>query len=706
MPFLNALVKLWETQQKRADELKKVQFGEAADTIWGYLGKNYNQLYEHMQSDKDHHPSFRPRINKTRQYVNVYLPFLLSTVSNRAAYPRRPELTDELEAMLVEIGGDQALEARAAVDARDKAKCYLMDWWMNYLPVEEYNLFREIRTCLPEALAKGRGVVWHHNQQGMHGMVPVTEYDTVDNLFVDPDHKRWKDLTYVIRRRERPCWWIADHFRIPVEKIRGKFQSQAQKAVQAANGGDSEKNDIATYYEVFSRMGVGHKLLGAAEELKEASDILDTIPYAWLAIMPGMDAPLNLQEDKLVGPDVDTLIRASLEWPIEFHQNNADPWPCTVLDFYPNADNPWATSSLEAALPLQIFLDHAYAYLMGKSMITSRQIVLLSKELGDAVKKTIKEGGDLEVAEFEGSVQDLQKAIHVLKFDDALDGLFQMISLVERAFERMIDMDPLLQGAEPQNQMRSAEEAALRGSHINNRPEEFRDITDDFLSRVACKESIATRLHVTARTVAPLFGEDGPEYEEGQAWIELTSQGLEEDPPPLVPPLSYLWSTQITTDDPVKAAGELSYKMEHGPGSRKNKAYMQQVGKNISQNVLPFALQLAVEQGYPQLYNSIMKILLGENVDMDELLLPEKDVQAMQQQQQQQAQQQAQEQQQAESQEAQAERDAKLQQQQMQTQGQLQQAAMSSDSQMEIEAMKAMLQQQAQAQQAKKGDSK
>lgn len=625
--FLSALVELWNKQADQAYDAKEKQFGKTAKQVWGFLGKSYRQLYQSAGEDSEDKPflgqrgqRYKPRINKTRQYINVYLPFLLTSVPNRIATPRRPALPKQIGAWLAATAGEEVVQMRAQLDMLDSLQSYLMSWWLNYLPVEEYDLFRESRTCIPEALAKGRGVVWHEMQPGRFGMVPVTEYDTVDDLYLDPDHKRWRDLGYIIRWRHKPAWQLAEQFGIPVAKIRGARTSHAQKAANAANGRQGQSsnvNDICDYMEVTSRIGLGHRLLSATDAIKDKREALDGIPNAWLAILPGMDHPLNLRPEWFdvdnPDPDAEMMIRQALEWPIPFYENRDDPWPCSVLDYYPNADDPWATSSLEAALPLQAFLDHAYAFLMGRARVSSRQLVLLSEALEEGLVDKIENGGDLEVARFKGTVQDIQKHIYQLKFDDPQDGLFTLIQLAERGFERMTDMDPLLQGAAPQTQMRSAEEAALRGAHINNRPDEFRDITTAWQGRIACKEGIASRLHVTPQTVAPLFGEeigeDGPD-------------GM----PTAMGPLTQAWAQFVNTDDPSEASAEMSYKTEYGPGQRKNKAYRDALTNTLSQQ-LPAFLQIGMGTGLVQPFNAMLRMIAGEEVEIEELMLPEEQMQ-------------------------------------------------------------------------------
>jgi hypothetical protein len=135
--------------------------------------------------------------------------------------------------------------------------------------------------------------------------------------------------------------------------------------------------------------------------MKQVADALDAIgPYVHLVIAPGVPYPLNLPpelvQDSVISQE-EMLKR--LEWPIAFCDDAAaNPWPCTCLDFYPNCDNPWASSPLEAGMAMQVFLDHLYSFIMSRVRSTCRDIIVLSKGLEADVKNAIESGLDQVIA--------------------------------------------------------------------------------------------------------------------------------------------------------------------------------------------------------------------------------------------------------------------------------------------------------------------
>jgi hypothetical protein len=606
MKLLEQICDLWLKQVDLCKKRKWDQFDRTAQKAWGFLGKTYSELYLARGEENDEFPHikgpfYKTRLNKSREFVSLMLPYIHQRVPNRLVSPRRPELPQELLQELMM----QGVQVAPTTTFEERMRAYLMQWWLNYLP-GEYNLNREARTAIQEALVKGRGVVWHEMVEGPYGEIPASYYDSVDNLLIDADCVQMRDAGFIIRRRQRQVYRVAEEYGIDPEKLRGQATSALQQALSAIHepayttNDESKKGDICVYYEVWSRMGVGHRLVGASEEMKEVSDALDAIgPYVHLVIAPGVPHPLNLPPDLIEGGIIsqEEIIKR-LEWPIAFFDDAAsNPWPCTVLDFYPNCDNPWASSPLEAGLAMQVFLDHLYSFIMSRVRSTCRDIIVLSKALEEEVKTAIESGVDQVIAQYNGEPGvDLQKLIQIVKFEPVNRDLWQVVSIVERAFEQATGISPLLAGAQPPAVDRSAAATQARESRLSSRPDDFADMVEDWMSRIAAKEAQATRLYVGPDVVAPLFNEDPAGMETG------------------VSAMTQYWATLVNTDDPAVASAELSYTVESGSGRRKNRQKLVADMTQLSQTLVQPYLQLAMS-GNPGPINALLG-LIGEAYEM------------------------------------------------------------------------------------------
>ena len=628
MDLLAQVVDLWLKQVEHCRQSKWKHFGKTAAKAWGFLGKNYRQLYLEQGSDSNPFPDgkaprYKTRLNKSREFIALMMPYVHAKVPNRLVMPRWPNMPSDVLQIIPE-----AAQTLMANNARGRVLSYLMNWYLNYLP-NENGLYREQRTALPEALVKGRAVLWHTLKERSTGPIPVSTFDTVDHLYIDADCQQMRDAGFIVRKRRTQAWKLARMFEVGVDKIRGQHESYQSQSVYEIQNDDAEPNfkkerDICEWFEIWSRMGIGHRLLGVPDSMKDISDQLDKLgDYVYLAILPGMKHPLNLPPELLgVGPDgefiaSDDEIRARVDWPVAYYEEDENPWPCSVLDFFPNQSDPWASSPLESALPMQEFLDHAYTFLMNRIGTTSRNLVITSTELEEAVDDGLVEGFDLELLKASGNPGvDVQRLIHMLQFPEVNKDFWQVIGLAERAFEQASGMDPLLYGGSGPRQMRSAEEAANREAHLTSRPDDLADCVEEWNSRIAAKEAQAARLYVRAAHIAPLFGEESAPVD------PMTGQPLVDEW--MMGPLTAAWNEFVVSDDPAEAAAELRYTVEAGSGRRKNKAKQAADATQIVQTLLQPFLQFGMSTGSLGPYRGLMEYM-GDAFDMpvDKLLLPD-----------------------------------------------------------------------------------
>jgi hypothetical protein len=327
--------------------------------------------------------------------------------------------------------------------------------------------------------------------------------------------------------------------------------------------------------------------------MQAQKEILNSLSdFAYMVIAPGVPFPLNLPPEVLLDPERAEEVQTRLNWPIPFHQAS-DPWPCSVLDFYPNAGNPWAASPLEGSLPLLIFLDHLYSFIMGRIRTTCRDIIVTNAALEDSLREALKSAVDQEIITIDGDLAEINRMINILDFKEVNGDYWKIVQAIERAFERASGMDPLLYGGGSGTQMRSAREADIREGHVTSRPNDFADMVEDWNSRIAHKEAIATRLLVPPPY--QLFGEEPIGTEDG---LDYSNS-----------PLSLAWASLVNTEDPGEAASHMRYTVEAGSGRRKNRQAMIADANNLSNTLLPSLQAYASATGDTAPFNAMLDIL-------------------------------------------------------------------------------------------------
>ncbi len=611
LPLLKEITDLWLKQIDFAEKAKERDFGLAAAQAWKYLGREYVPVYwegEHEFPSGEEGEVKPVIVGKSAEFVALMLPYIHARVPHRLVSPSRPpmpgnipvppQMDEEAARSLVE----QLAAQRAQLDSQDSFRAWLMQWWLNYITHEGYDLANEARTALPEALVKGVGLLWTELTDGPYGVMPASFYDSVDNLFIDPDAERLQDAAWIVRARQMSNWKIAERFGRDVRQIRGEMETSRRQAVRRVNPNTHKdtEGDVGTYYEVWSRMGVGHRLVGASQTMKREAEALDNLgAYVFLAVMPGVDEPLNLPSEAIAGAEVQSEWLPRIGWPIAFHAEPTDPWPCTPCAFYANAHDPWAQSPLASGQQCQVYLDQLYHYLMRRARTSCRDIIFTSSGLSLKNQDAIEKGADFEVVEYDGDPGlEIDNLVKILEFPSLNSDIWNVANMVERQFERATGMTPLLGGAQPDTQERSALASRVREAHTTSRPDDYADVVEAWMSRIAAKEARATRLFVPAPY--ELFGEPAPN--DAGEW---TPQSF----------LSAMWDQLVRTDDPRVAASELSYTVEAGSGRRKNKQKQAADATQLSQSLGQYFFGYGQLTGNFNAFNGLVK-MIAEALDV------------------------------------------------------------------------------------------
>jgi hypothetical protein len=616
MAILGEMTELWGKQIETAKTVKQKQFGDTADAIWHYMGKSYRDLAVELEGwgyrmPRDQEGPEKVRVAKVREFVSLMLPYIHEKVPHRTVRPRIPVPPDELhQAMMAAelLTAEQPIGIGPGPD--DFLRSWLLEYYLNYTP-GEYGLLFESRMACEEALCKGMGVVYHEFVDGPYGRMPVSSFDTIDGLFFDPDCRQRRHAGFMVRERVESVWQVAKLFNVDANKIRSSKSSHWMTNLRKASANKDDDiahadRDVCVWYEVWSRMGVGQHLKDAGDEVKNLAAAVESLnDHVYLAIMPGMDHPLNIPPEVLESEDKEDLIRR-VEWDMKTYEEPSNPWPASFLEFYPNPKNPYATSPIEAALPLQVFIDEMYAYLFARIRGTGRQIGVAAKQLAEQIKTKLAEGNDLVVCEHDGEAVELNRLFAMIEFPEINGDAWKILDAAERKWEESTGMTPLMYGNTGDTQPRSAYEVRVRQSNVAARPEDYADAVKNWMSACASKEGMLARMNVGPREVANLFGEGHAiKNESNEELVQAfgTNPNLRGEMP-----LTAAWAAFVNTDRPEVAAAECSYTCESGTGTRRNKQKQTADAQMLSQNLLPQFSQMLMG-GIPQPFNNLMTLL-------------------------------------------------------------------------------------------------
>lgn len=465
------VLKDWIEAAKRNRKRFLAQFYEIRRYAYA---EDHNFQYQNMPN------WFRAKVALTGEALKVFGPLLLQENPDRTVTPRDWDTPPQ------------------------KARTELMQTVLNFTP-EKHDLAGENREVIEDYIVGGRGVSW----TGMDDTtgLPRTVFDSIENLLVDPNAVRWRDVKVVARRRRMTRFDAAAL--IPSAKdIIAKLPANAMR-----NSDTGVKNPMVTerdagseciyFYEIFSLVGL-HQFKGGTEWLK--------------ATQPGVDQfdADNSPKKWFIGEDGTFLAETS--WDVPLFKNPVDPFPCTVLDFQHHPDDIWTVSVLSDGIGYQRAINWVMTMLLGKVKITSRTVLALLKQNGTGLTAKQKDkvliGEDLEVLEIEVKGDKMKLGDFLQQFDwsqDYVPALMQLMEMLESKYRMATGLYSILSTGQGDTQDRSAAATQMKDRNSRSRIEDMREQIAKHGAAVAKKEAITARFLVTKETIAKYFGTDEAE---------------------------------------------------------------------------------------------------------------------------------------------------------------------------------------------------
>ena len=582
---LEPLVKAWLGVVEEAKKIKKETFGADAEEClryydgpyaWQWRKKYRSKLTSEADlEDTPIEPTFKMSVNKTAEFVQIFGPTLYHRNPQRKVTPNPlvsvsdivpAELTDrpEMQALL-----QQEQAVLPPIKFTRACQSRLMETLLNYTP-NELNLKDHIRLALEEAMIKGMGVVWIEawtNPLGNQTLIG-SFYDTVDNLYMDPDAETLDDAEFIIRRREEPVWRVADKFHLKESEVKGNAESVTSSGSTASMDDESyhrsrgATNDMVVYYEIYSRTGAGEKLTGAKDIDESLKDQLAGLgKYVYLAVANNLPYPLNLAPSHIRAAQGDHDLIEATSWPIAFWEDGQ--WPFVPVYFHTRPRSPWPIPHIKFGLGELKFLDWAYSFIASKIGHTCRDLIAVPKSLSEEMKDAILRGKDLGLIEIEelhgNTIKDIVSYLQGPQFNG---DIFNVIQYVETNLEKRLGLNELAYGM-ASKQIRVAADAEIRQQSTQIRPTDMANRVEDAASLMARLEAIASRLILKSADIVPIMGPIG-----GMLWLHF-----------------------IENVDETRVALELDYRVEAGQARKPNKEKEVQNMQTAMQQLLPVLLQ-------------------------------------------------------------------------------------------------------------------
>lgn len=502
-------------------------------------------------------PKFKMTMNKAFELVALFGPTLYWKNPQRRIEPRKcVQITQALLASMPDPVSQQIAQETQqtsfAQQARRSARAELVQEYLNYTPDQQPDggLAGDAEKALTETLVKGAGVLWvePYRLPGSTRTLTGSFYDSIDNLLIDPDSETMQDALWIARRHVVPTWKAERTFQLKRGSLRRSGDMRSTWSAGEVNGDDlaamhtaeGQTHDLITYYEIWSKGGVGQRLTNMDSPLKEA---LDSVvgDYAYVVVSPGVTYPLNAPPERFLKAS-DEEVKQMFGWPTPYWMLGL--WPCWMFSFYHKPRKVWPIAPMAPGLGELIFINVMVSHLCNRVWSSMRTIIAVLKSAASEVKKELQSGDDLSVIELNDIQQSIDRVVSFLNQPPLSMDAWKILEEMMQVFDRRTGISEILAGLNAGGvQSRSAEDVRVKNNNASIRPEYMAGKVEAGMRQCARLEKFAARWHVTANDVQPLFGNAG----------------------------AYLWQQLIEHEDPELVVHEQDVTIEAGSGRRPNK---------------------------------------------------------------------------------------------------------------------------------------
>lgn len=614
-PF-RPLAAAWCKLMRRAQAWKKAQFQDDADDIQMFFDGCKDDFWKsdyargprgYMGGDaKVAPPDFQMLVMKVAEAVQIFGPSLYANNPTIAVSPKRyTEVAPQtlgidpasLQASPPGPNGEpgqptpqllywqQQQNQRQSAFAKRESYANIFRDILNYEQVE-LDKQSHMRRIIDEALIAGLGIGWTELIEfpGSDRKLVGSFYEPVKNLLLDPDADSWETLQWVARERTMPYWEAEDMFgydRGALQhycKTESVAQQEMAKESEDASGtkrASGKTNDLITFWEIYSKMGIGDRLKGVPNEV-EQGPWADIFPeHCKLCVAEHIPFPLNLPPSILKLPKDD--VKAKAAWPIPFYKDNQ--WPCVPVAFHPVPGQVWPQSHFKPALGEIHLLSWCFSCLANKVRTSCGTWMVGLAAAKDQLEAKIEESGDNKVLWLQDAydVKDASKLLSFIQAPEFHADLWKFLQAMLLEIDKRLGTAEVLYGMSSGAKDRSATETDLKFKSASTRISDMGRAIESGLSRMCRNEAIANWAIVTGKDVFEVLG----------------------------PEAAYVYDTQIKTMPAESICREFMFEIIAGSTRKMNKQARAEL-MNEAMTILGPALQTFAGMGIFNPWNALV----------------------------------------------------------------------------------------------------
>ncbi len=527
------------------------------------------------------------------------------------------QMTVNLTFELVEIFGPILYQANPVrtITSRTEDLVYqvfakVLEKYINYTP-HELSLKQDSRDAITDALISGMGVLWTtlDRDTGLVG----SKHEPVENILLDPDAKRMKDIWWIARKRVEPAWFVERIFPETAKGIIPNRKSNFSMPTSKTHEKHMDKStsqDMVLWYEIYSKMGVGMRSKDAPPELREMIGEYPEQDNVFIAIAPGHDQPLAVED-----------------WPAPLFLDGK--WFHSILSWHNHPEDVYPIAPMKPAMGEQVAIDYLATFMMAKAKNASRDVIGVDPSIDENAINQLISGRDLEVVSLTGAQgRSIHEVVSWLQHPGIPGDLKEMFRLMIDLFEKRSGMAEILYGTSGRGIERTARAVLIKDRNSRARIDDKADQVEHWMNEAARKEAMLARFLLEPGDIEKAVGKDkiyafaidilyegarmtldrrrkmfpsaGTYYEteeEVQMALQkvgpavmLTLPGAQIEISPVT--AATVWRDTSTLDDNIDIVREFTYRIEAGSARRPNREWVVEQAEMVLQQVGALSLQL------------------------------------------------------------------------------------------------------------------
>lgn len=367
--------------------------------------------------------------------------------------------------------------------------------YLNYTP-HETGLAAECRFAVDESLLSGRSCVYTGWREAF-GLV-TSWFVSIDDVVIDPTARRPRDAYWIAIRRRLPRWELEKEYEaaekleddLPRDTIADGVASDSKitdeiKPSERLEDEDESSEDMVTFYEIYSRMGVGWRGADLPEGMGTPDD---SINYRKIVLVDGHSTPLYVGR-----------------WESPLYVDEV--WPLTFLDLTPTKNCLWPVSLMKAALPSQRAVNLLASIALEKAKQHAREVYGIREgAFEENDRERIANGGMSELVSVKGDPGlSLQQLVQRWEGGQISPEIMQQLNFHLGQIGEVTGLLPILKGQSSEQQIRSATEADIKDRNARSRLQDLSEVVEDWSTRVARNEGILARTELNAKEISKIL---------------------------------------------------------------------------------------------------------------------------------------------------------------------------------------------------------